>query len=392
MANTLLVLGNGFDRKCGMKSSFGEYIDSPYYKERKQYCVDAVESVKKGIANHMFSIDSLPYEKLTFWDLFFVLPFVLGLPETTVNWSNFEQRLHDFVWDVQDCPERDSMIVALSWKDGESLYKRIIGVSWTDIEERTKNKEQIYCFLLQSYLVNKIGGLDLTKETKEKVDKMIYAELRDFEIVFGDYIHTLENSDYLSNATILVNQLVEGKKKDKHKLTYVNTFNYSDLSSVLTSQCELWYVNGNRECPIFGIDLPMIEKTDDLGYKYTKTFRRLELDSENTELFPQNKDFTRIVVYGHALARQDYSYFFALFNRLGFTVDRARRNSYVVEFAYSVYDKRPKEEIKRETIERALRLLHSYNSEVLHEKNFRLMDILFTNGAIKFPEVSVAVT
>ena len=392
MANTLLVLGNGFDRRCGMKSSFGEYIDSDYYKERKQYCIDAVESIKKGIGSHMFSIDHRSYEKLTFWDLFFTLPFVLDLPAKTVSWSDFEQRLHDFIWDVQEYPERDSMIGTLSWKDGESLYKRIMGVSWTDIEERTKNKEQIYSFLLQSYLVRKNGGLDLTRKTKVKVDNIIYAELREFESLFGDYIHTLENSDYLSKAAVLVNQLVRGKKKDKHALTYVNTFNYSDLSSLLTPPCELWYVNGNRECPIFGIDLPMIEKTDDLGYKYTKTFRRLELDSENTELFPQNKDFTRIVVYGHALARQDYSYFFALFNRLGFTVDRARRNSYVVEFAYSAYDKRPKEEIKHETIERALRLLHSYNSEVLHEKNFRLMDILFTNGAIKFSEVSIAFT
>lgn len=32
MANVLLVIGNGFDRKCGLPSSFSQYLESDYYK------------------------------------------------------------------------------------------------------------------------------------------------------------------------------------------------------------------------------------------------------------------------------------------------------------------------------------------------------------------------
>ena len=31
MAKVLLVIGNGFDLKCGLKSSFNDYLKSDYY-------------------------------------------------------------------------------------------------------------------------------------------------------------------------------------------------------------------------------------------------------------------------------------------------------------------------------------------------------------------------
>ena len=33
MADTLLVLGNGFDLACGLNSRFRDYLDSDFYKD-----------------------------------------------------------------------------------------------------------------------------------------------------------------------------------------------------------------------------------------------------------------------------------------------------------------------------------------------------------------------
>jgi hypothetical protein len=93
------------------------------------------------------------------------------------------------------------------------------------------------------------------------------------------------------------------------------------------------------------------------------------------------------VVFGHSLNQQDYNYFYALFNRLNLSNDRGKRNGYTVEFAYSGYGDITPELARRETIWNVLRLLKGYDRDVLQEKHFRLMDILYFNGAIKFKEI-----
>ena len=387
MANTLLVLGNGFDMKCGLKSSFRDFIWSDYYSECRKACEDTVSCIKRCLETHSHdeSFLFISFANISFWDLYFALPFLLELDKYD-DWSDFEQRLSDFVCDMQRAFNVDEVVgrSALSI-DRENRYRFVIKAKWDDIEDRIDNKKQMYYFILNRYLYNKVGELFLTAIVKKKVDGILFKELKEYERCFGAYIYTLQNKsgEYLIYAGNVINQLVA----QGHTLVCLNTFNYSDLSSEIPPQCEMWYVNGDGDNPIFGIDIPDVESTDNLGYKYTKTYRRLELDNRRKWLFPQNKDFNRIVVYGHSLSKQDYSYFYALFIQMGVAVSLSKKDNYVLEFAYSVYGEKKSEEVKRETIERVLRLLKSYSSEVLHETNFRLMDVLHINGAIKFTEI-----
>lgn len=231
--------------------------------------------------------------------------------------------------------------------------------------------------------------------------EFLLGELKEYEKAFGLYIEEQQKSSahYASNANLFIKELVGKNETEAHKLTYLNTFNYSDLSGVVPSDCSIWHINGDSSCPIFGIDLPLQDSEDvrtqnmnnlenrtaQAWYRFTKTYRRLELEGRR-ELFPaKQQKFTRIVVYGHSLNKQDYNFFYALFNHLGFSLTRTT-NNYVVEFMYSAYGKVTKEEAKRLLIDRALPLLQGYTREVLHEPNFRLMDILYSNGAIRFVE------
>lgn len=86
--------------------------------------------------------------------------------------------------------------------------------------------------------------------------------------------------------------------------------------------------------------------------------------------------------------RQDYSYFFALFNMLDLKNDRSStKRSYYIEFVYSKYGAKTSKEVREELIARVLNMFYAYNKEVLNESNFRLVDILFTTGAIQFKEI-----
>ena len=376
MANTLLVLGNGFDLACGLKSSFVQYLNSSYYANYRSKCEEAYNYV--DINGRRYSstppdIDKLYciFETITFWDLYFALPHICKLNDIDL-WSDFEQKLSDFVRAMQN---------------RTGAFKEIIDVIWSDILNYGKDPNRVYNLILKLYLDWKVKNFWTTPELRKSIDKVLFSELKIYELLFGSYIENQQNghADYSSHADILVKNLV-GKG---HELVYLNTFNYSNLTSIVPTKCSIWHVNGTTECPIFGIDVPTAVPTRDSAYKYTKTYRRLEL-TEREICFPKNKDFSRIVVYGHSLNQQDYGYFYALFNRLNFSNDRGRRNGYTIEFKYSGYTGQPPEEEKRVTIERALKLLQNYNSEVLKESNFRLMDILYSNGAVVFKEEAIS--
>ena len=150
----------------------------------------------------------------------------------------------------------------------------------------------------------------------------------------------------------------------------------------------MWHVNGNSECPIFGVDFKDAP-VDDFRYKYTKTFRRLELNEQlHHKCTPGKTKYTKAIVFGHSLNEQDYNYFYALFNNLDLTQERVRKPAHKIEFTYSPHEGQTSEEARIRLISAALKVLQSYNEEILHEPNFRLMDILHFTGAVSFREVS----
>ena len=191
------------------------------------------------------------------------------------------------------------------------------------------------------------------------------------------------SAEYLSNAKAIIDKVLD--KKNKDEVVYINNFNYTDLSAISDS---VWFINGDTSNPIFGVDLPE-SKPDDKKYVYTKTYRRLELTG-NKSYYPKTKDFSKVIVLGHSLNEQDYSYFFSLFNRLGLSNERnSGKKGYTVEFVYYKHNNKSSFEVRKETVSRALKMFYEYNKQVLHEDNFRLMDILYSSKAITFKEIEI---
>ena len=377
MAKVLLVLGNGFDLACGLESSFKNYLKSEYYRAFR----DCVSSVNKFITNTLASSSVIPpqntdtlstlFRKLTFWDLYFAIPMVENFSDIKL-WYDFEKKLRGFLTSIHT--------------RGESEYLEIDTTSWSVAEQRVKReKEATYYLALRLYLdfvTNSTGQKDLNRR---KVYEVLFDDLKKYEGNFGKYISSQQtiHLDYIVNAQSLIEKLLSDRDDE---LAYINTFNYSDLSKA-SSGTAVWHINGDAECPIFGVDYKEIG-IEDSRYKYTKTFRRLELNGKSHTLCnPDDKDYSKVIVFGHSLNEQDYNYFFALFNRLNLSNERGRRKGYTIEFAYSPHDGQTSEEARVKIMTKALGVLQSYNEEILHEKGFRLMDILYFSGAIKFREV-----
>ena len=53
------------------------------------------------------------------------------------------------------------------------------------------------------------------------------------------------------------------------------------------------------------------------------------------------------------------------------------------DFAFQEYEGKPAESLRQEIRSQVFSMFKAYNSEILKEDNFRLMDILFLNGAIR---------
>ncbi len=372
MARTLLVLGNGFDLKVGLKSSFQHFLASEYYAPVIKRIKEAFEIVRKEIRIHYTSYRIIPnelyllFEEINFWDLYYGVPHIYGFSDV-YNWYNFERKLQSFLSSI-----------GIEFGEVDDIKKTTWEVAQDDIKKGHINEERcLYKLLLNQYL-------EKYNVIKEHHYDLLLSELKEYEIRFGEYIELQQRelAVYTKEAQNLISELLE----DNDELVYINTFNYTKLSKVKPAKCEIWHVNGDIKHPIFGIDCAETNVTYS-KYSFSKTYRRLELEGDNS-YYPKRKEFTKVVVFGHSLNRQDYNYFYALFNQLNLSNDRGKRNGYTVEFAYSAHSQKEPEAVRRETIQNVLSLLAGYNKDVLHEEQFRLMDILYCNGAIKFKEIS----
>lgn len=372
----LLVLGNGFDKACGLESSFPEYLTSIYYNTTLEKCKDIIRYIRTNGTRYgdaMLTMNSSydGFNKVKYWDIYFSKPHLIKMSEKEIKlWSDFETRLNLFIMGIKNG--------GIEWRND------ILTSRWSDVFNYPSNEGMLFSLALRLYLTHRTGQEDIENVSHNKLSELLLEDLKDYEKRFGEYIRGQQanKKDYLANAEKWIKALRGGDE-----LEYLNTFNYSDLSSLLSSKAGLWHVNGDADTPIFGIDYDTEGGHDyDPWYKFTKTYRRLELNGSKV-CYPTNRAFKKVIVYGHSLNKQDYNYFFALFNRLKLNKER-NENGYSIVFAFNEYGDRSLEDVKREQVEGVLRMMRAYNNQVLHAPDFRLMDILYCNNAIRFQPVS----
>lgn len=364
----LIVLGNGFDLACGLKSSYNDFFldrfnklfgDSNFkptniddenfqnklYKKRVVIWLDT---------NHLSNPRIPPKPtlgyKITRPDYF---------EEFSKNWTNDKQTLTR--WDViflfaELC--LDKKVSAYKWQDIESIILEVISIA-LDFQNKYSLKlnyastvsigrsgipgEQLFKELI--YNISFTGELSIEKTAAE-----LLSELEKFESAFANFItqqYELEpSSNYTSKAKDLLERLSRCYggflTQDAPSEVDVLSFNYSldkrFLDILNDIRIETWsnihgiasfddpnvrniskdkaenIGDGLIPAPIFGVDNHNIDDNDDWRIIFTKPYRVIENGVNEIRKSNGYANTDKITIYGHSLGQADYSYFETIFD------------------------------------------------------------------------------
>ena len=379
LSNVKLVIGNGFDLHCHLKTTYADFF--LYYEGKNKYFAKWFEDfapkardyVDLRIANNKeFWIDFANFDKTNVWDFFFYLiSREKDVDITKWRWCDIESKIEELLLDIT--PKS-----GLCWLSVYELLKngRALGTAFLDL------------FVLASVVYKKNG--ENIFSSAEEFFSFLLDELKIFESNFGYYIYRQHYDDInRSFGAIIPNESFRNFSKltidnlcDYKKLVSIDSFNYDSIE-IEELEPIFHNINGNVEAPIFGIDSDRF-RYNDPRYIFSKTSRRMELDMLENET-GDRAEFDNIIVFGHSLNAADYSYFFSILDKI--EIMNLERSSKIV-FAFSIYDSKREEKIKSDLRKAIFRLFQDYSKYKGNELfPNRLLDALTTQGKVLMFEI-----
>lgn len=381
LKNVKLVIGNGYDLHCGLKSSYADFFMRDVGKN--DYFNKWLDEFEGKISLNDFDaeqskedvwVEFKNIDKLNIWDLFFYIKTKIANQNNKKVWlwCDIETVMYN---SLKSYDSREGNTNLFTW---EYVYKVV-------------NKEMqanFDCF--EVYVMAKVILKKRNMEGFKNIDEFYYYildELNQFEKEFGMFIDKKRYSYYYSSFKVTNSDFENRSKMTLQKLCNVDnlvsidSFNYDDIANDDLNKI-LHNINGNLENPIFGIDSNLCRASDP-RFIFTKTNRRMELEMINFEC---QKDivFDNVIVYGHSLSLNDYSYFFPLLDKLEMTNFLSNKK---IIFGFSVYDREKETEIKRKNRLNIQKLFEAYaNYKGLKDVN-RLLDSLTTQNRVLTYEI-----
>ena len=339
LSNVKLVLGNGFDLHCGLKTSYNDFFHSDSFRldnikqnsqklaryESDPYLYDITDLYDFWVERGIYLGD------ISFWDyLFYLLTYKKEQTENTKewNWCSIEKILGQFLLSEPDtiCTEDNS---------SNNNFNSDIKILWHFMNEYLEEK----------------SGKKLSDIDSISLCELLLKELEILENRFGNYVqkNASETNDYSKNVLETIQKLCSLKN-----LIDIDTFNYTE-SNVPWIKSITHHINGNWRKPIFGISFDSDQKDNPLSI-FTKRNRRKRLNIDINE-WNENNNFKNVVIFGHSLDKVDYDYFFYIFNKI--QIADLNNDSSVV-FAYANY----KPNVRDDTFDAMINLFQSYFEEM----------------------------
>lgn len=382
MKSNLLIIGNGFDLRCGIKSSFYDFFNDRIHGEvlnqlneffenidvrdsyRSLYFDDNV--LAEGVTIPVNWYDLVKDANLTFWDLLFINKYN---QRQLANWHNVEQNMLEILKDI-DLSKKYSLIGQHNIK-GTTRHRSTLRSS--------TEKALIKCSIVAYYVIP-----EERYRNKNNLDDFLVSELKIFEEAFLEYlkIQLRDAYSYFDNAEQLVGSII-GDHISSDDIE-VLSFNYTEPKCF---NDKITNVHGKLKNSniIFGIDQEQVDIVSPM-YKYTKTFRKMiqiKKRNDDSVYINNKKNLDSIYFYGHSLSSLDYSYFQSIFDYY---------NLYDSEislvFCYSKYGTKTSGEILSEHVNLVGQLLEKYGKTMnnsSHGKN--LMHKLMLEGRLTIKEI-----
>ena len=371
LSNIKIVMGNGFDMFCNLKSSYEDF-----FKTRKEYHSLFINLRLYCYTNYSACLEYFNYPfvdndiktneliKANVWDLFFFL--------NSTDLSDKEDQIYN--QDKKWCDIESSMKASFV----KSKINTQTKIYWSSIFKELKNQDNhshlsLETFTLASFIkVQKI--LDLENLDEEHFYNYLLSQLKNFENDFGNYIkNQCDTDNYKFNFDLTLRKLTSDRYNE---INSIDTFNYSfyDNENFIYIMRN---INGNYNNPIFGIDSQGIEDSSPI-YIFTKTSRRIEMQINSLSPL-YDLDFKDVIIFGHSLSSNDYGYFYPLLENL-------KKDSKLI-FAYSIYRPDQEEKIKKDLQMNVIKLINSYEKYTTNKNTYRLIDSLTFKNNILFMKI-----
>lgn len=300
----ILVLGNGFDKHCGLASSFKDYFYAEFFDVNKKPIINKI-------------IDNI-------WNLIFYYAFIIKktsgnqLIDRVENdeplWMDVEGYIRN-VFEIQlnlmpKIGIFDLINTALisdnnSWMNTSVSYTGQ-GVWHLD----GGNKEQRYNIYQLSLLLKEKYGY-------KKPEELLFGELKRFESDFSKYLRVeVKNKQQLYDSNVQKFILSDVDNYGSRDL-FVISFNYTNEfgSSVKSNNIDNIHGTLKEDNIIIGIDTSnkQVMKVAEI---FSKIDRRM-MAGLNGLTLPAPKTIRDVIFYGCSLGEQDYSYFSFIFDKYG---------------------------------------------------------------------------
>lgn len=406
----LIVLGNGFDIHCGLKSKYSNFFLDRF---KTLFCKDKVN------AKHIEELENDLSERRRN-----ILAFVsnvrsqLNIGPNVNNNCDYFKCYKDKVlpeksditrWDLfflfaDACVDKSTN--EYEWQDVESIIFEVVSIALNEkYHPKVSYKDEV------TIGINSLSGQKAFKQviyylsyagknTPKEVATELLNELKKFEAIFSNFISNQINFDciddgYIKNAIDLyekISKYNESKRSLANEQIDVLSFNYSldeKFIDILDREIEdnrlkSWSnihgiahheKNPYYPAPIFGIDNHDISSQNgktDFRMSFTKAYRVVDncINEVRSSMGYMNTDV--ISIYGHSLGEADYSYFEALFDE-----NRLYYSDCKVEYYY--YPGSNKEERfsnRQEAISNLYKLLMNYGKTLSETHGINIVNKL----------------
>lgn len=399
----LLIIGNGFDLACDLKSSYKDFFDN-YLKSisstnSKMYW----ERYFQNMSYLNSSKDDYSWTDIG-TQIFIQLQNVEFLIKNELLNNKFYENKDDLINEIEIYLNKSNSNLKLdsllsTFYLLRSVFENyLIGNSLklnTTLDKIKKDLLKLENHFT-SYLTNEIQNANSKIETNNEIATTIFTENSYFiksRILFASlllfymninktpfFVPTLEKLQETADSDLIINTLDVSYLSEFDMVeNYVLSFNYTQPFQFPN----LRNIHGNLSDKniIFGIDYDKVNTFfSNQPTQFTKSYRILENKLNSNIVIPA--DINKILFYGHGLGEADYSYFQAIFD----TVDLYHGNTQLVFFWNNFND----EDQYNIQVERVTNLIEKYGQTFANKDHGRnLFTKLLLENRIIFEQINL---
>ena len=361
----LVVLGNGFDLNCGLKSSYKDFFchqvnHHDRFKKLFEYLKEkVVDSFDENNIEEIIPLFPLE-DDLSFFDIYFLISdWTNGFLLTNQIWSAIEDVLLSGI-NLSSYSINFNMILSVFLSIGTKNYNNFY--------------RDLYPYKILAHYLNTI--IDKKEISDTQFHEFLIKELNKFSINFAQYINdqSTNNDEYIEKAQKLLSKIT-GTAINECKII---SFNYTDPFSSIDSA----NIHGLacKNDIVFGITCDQGKGKEDChhnwGYKLSKEYKMALIMSKGQKVSLDYDGVKDIYLYGLSLGEQDYDFFENLFDKCDFLM---RLYDTKIHFCYSIYGNKTLDEVAEEATERVANVINKFGDSHNNNGLFRSM---IQNGSL----------